>query len=206
MVKRWNIKRLIKEIERLDDEPVKEHIDLKQIYGDSVPMAQLEAEHFTEPQPIACKFCGSTDIMKYGIRNAVQNYICRKCGRKFTAKDSPYRMQTPTEQIGASLNMFYDGLSLSSIARHLASSSATEPTTPPAFGARACLTDIERSLAQQFALEAINCCQTLSPGCHLNEAKPPGLTAILVLDDVHRYYLPKSLKFLPQFLLGDLTR
>ena len=53
MVKRWNIKRLIKEIERLDDEPVKEHIDLKQIYGDSVPMAQLEAEHFTEPQPIA---------------------------------------------------------------------------------------------------------------------------------------------------------
>lgn len=110
---------LVELIERMEREPVKHYIDLSEIYGKDVPMAELEAEHFTKPQPIVCKFCGSTDIMKYGIRNGVQNYICRKCGRKFTAKDSPYRMQTPTEQIGASLNMFYDGLSLSAIARHL---------------------------------------------------------------------------------------
>ncbi len=79
----------------------------------------LGKEHFTEPQPIMCKWCGSPDSMKYGIRNGVQNYICRKCKRKFTAKDAPYHTMTPTEQIGASLNMFYDGMSLSDIARHL---------------------------------------------------------------------------------------
>jgi len=66
----------------------------------------LEKAHFSEPQPIACKWCGNTDVMRYGVRHGVQEYICKACGRKFTEKDSPYHMQTPTDQIGASLNMF----------------------------------------------------------------------------------------------------
>jgi len=82
-------------------------------------VAYLEERHFVEPQPIACKWCSSLDIMKYGIRNGVQEYICLKCKRKFNAKDAPYKMRTTVEQIGASLNMFYDGLSLGDIARHL---------------------------------------------------------------------------------------
>ncbi len=69
---------------------------------------------------IICKFCGSDNIVKYGIRNEIQDYLCRDCGRKFNSKESPEGMQTPTEQISASLSMFYDGLSLSDIARHLA--------------------------------------------------------------------------------------
>jgi putative transposase len=83
------------------------------------PVAHMEKAHFTEPQAIACKWCGSVDVMKYGLRKGVQNYICHACGRKFTEKDAPYHMQTPTEQIGAALNMFYDGMSVSAIARHL---------------------------------------------------------------------------------------
>ena len=81
--------------------------------------AQMEKAHFTEPQAIACKWCGSMDVMKYGLRKGVQNYICHSCGRAFTEKDAPYHMQTPTELIGAALNMFYDGMSVSAIARHL---------------------------------------------------------------------------------------
>jgi len=57
--------------------------------------------------------------MKYGIRNGVQEYICLKCKRKFNAKDAPYKMRSPVEQIGASLNMFYDGLSFADVSRHL---------------------------------------------------------------------------------------
>jgi len=82
-------------------------------------MVHLEREHFTEPELIACKWCGSTDIMKRGIRQGVQNYICKACGRVFIAKDAPYHMQTSVDQIGAALNMFYDGMSLSAIANHL---------------------------------------------------------------------------------------
>lgn len=66
-----------------------------------MPIAHFEKEHYTELQPIKCKFCGSTDIMKYGIRDEVQNYICKKCGRKFTAKEAPVGMRMSIEQIGA---------------------------------------------------------------------------------------------------------
>ena len=113
---------LAKEVERLERENKdEEKLAVEEVIKmfEKSDLARLEKEHYTEPQPINCKFCGSTDIMKYGIRNGVQNYICKKCGRKFTAKDAPVGMRTPTEQIGASLNMFYDGLSLSDIARHL---------------------------------------------------------------------------------------
>ena len=76
--------------------------------------------HFTEPQVITCKWCGSNDVDKYGVRDGVQEYICLKCGRKFNIKDAPYKKQSPVEQIGSALNMFYDGLSFADIARHLA--------------------------------------------------------------------------------------
>ena len=117
-------KEMEKIVEELEKQPIKKEDTLSlaeviRMTEAGVPVADLEKEHFTKPQPIKCKFCGSTDVMKYGIRNGVQNYICRKCGRKFTAKDAPIGMRTPTEQIGASLNMYYDGLSLSDIARHL---------------------------------------------------------------------------------------
>jgi len=75
--------------------------------------------HFAKYEVVVCKYCGSEDVVKYGVRDGVQDYICRACGRKFTAKDAPEGMQTPTEQIGSSLRMFYDGLSLSDVARNL---------------------------------------------------------------------------------------
>lgn len=56
--------------------------------------------HFTEPQVIACKWCGSKNINKYGVRDGVQEYICNSCRRKFNEKDAPYGMRTPVDQIG----------------------------------------------------------------------------------------------------------
>lgn len=82
-------------------------------------VANLEQEHFTEPVPIVCKWCGSKDIIKHGVRKGVQEYICLKCKRKFNAKDAPYGMRTTVDQVGASLAMYYDGLSLADIARQL---------------------------------------------------------------------------------------
>lgn len=82
-------------------------------------IAHLGERHFTEPEPIACKWCGSKDVMKYGIREGVQEYICQKCKRKFNRKDAPYRMRTTVDQVGASLNMYYTGSSLTDIARYL---------------------------------------------------------------------------------------
>jgi transposase-like protein len=83
------------------------------------PTMYCTEHHCTEPEPIRCKWCGSTDVTKYGIRNGVQEYICQKCKRKFNTKDAPYGMRTTVEQIGASLDMYYTGLSLTDIAHHL---------------------------------------------------------------------------------------
>ncbi len=85
----------------------------------TVPVAKLEERHFTEPQPIKCPRCGSLYTAKYGIREGVQEYICLKCHRKFHEKDAPLGMRTPVEQIGASLNLYYTGSSLTDIANHL---------------------------------------------------------------------------------------
>jgi transposase-like protein/transcription elongation factor Elf1 len=87
--------------------------------GCTLNTANLEKAHFTEPKSIVCPRCGSLDVMKYGMRNGIQDYICRNCNRKFNAKEAPFHMWTPAEQIGASLNMFYDGMSPAKIARHL---------------------------------------------------------------------------------------
>jgi transposase-like protein len=100
-------------------------VDVKSICG-SVPekpicygVANMEKSHFTEPQPIACKWCGSTNTIKKGIDKGVQQYLCLKCGRKFNEKDAPYGMRTTVEQIGNSLTNYYNGLSLADVATSL---------------------------------------------------------------------------------------
>jgi transposase-like protein len=93
--------------------------DIRKMFP-GVPIAEMERQHYTEPQPIVCKWCGSPDIMKRGFRKGVQEYVCQRCRRKFIEKDAPYGMRTPVDQIGAALGMFYEGMSLSAISRRLA--------------------------------------------------------------------------------------
>ncbi|RJO62588.1 MAG: IS6 family transposase [Dehalococcoidia bacterium] len=78
--------------------------------------------HFTEPEPIVCKWCGSKDIMKYGISEGGQEYICKVCKRKFTNRDMPFGKRSTAENIGTSISSYYDGLSFADIARHLSES------------------------------------------------------------------------------------
>jgi putative transposase len=90
------------------------------IHGkDGLVLSENDTLQYAKYEPIVCKFCGSENIVRFGIRNGVQNYLCRDCGRKFTAKDAPEGMRTEAEQIGSSVEAFYDGLSMSDIARNL---------------------------------------------------------------------------------------
>jgi len=87
-----------------------------------LPKAHLEDHHYTEPEPILCKWCGSDDIKKYGIREGVQEYLCLTCGRKFANTDNPFGKRSSVEDIGTSISSYYDGLSFADIARHLTES------------------------------------------------------------------------------------
>jgi transposase-like protein len=86
------------------------------------PIAHLEEHHFTTPEPIKCKWCGSIEIKKYGISGGTQEYYCLSCKRKFTNADNPFGKRSTFEDIGTSISSYYDGLSFADIARHLTES------------------------------------------------------------------------------------
>jgi len=66
---------------------------------------------------IACKYCGSRNVIKYGHFRGIQRFWCKKCQRKFADNDALPNMQTPIEQVGAAIGMYYEGQSLNSIRR-----------------------------------------------------------------------------------------
>jgi putative transposase len=68
---------------------------------------------------LSCKFCGSRNIIKYGHFRSVQRFFCKDCKRKFADNDALPNMQTPIEQVGAAIGMFYEGQSLNSVRRLL---------------------------------------------------------------------------------------
>ena len=66
-----------------------------------------------------CKYCGSTDIVRYGRVNAVQYWWCKDCKRKFADNDALPDMKTPIMQVASALSMYYRGMSIDEIRAHL---------------------------------------------------------------------------------------
>ncbi|MBI2832039.1 MAG: IS6 family transposase [Chloroflexi bacterium] len=70
-------------------------------------------------ESVVCKFCQSTNTRKYGFVEGVQTYFCNSCKRKFKADDRLFRMKTPANQVSSALSMYYEGMSINAIRRHL---------------------------------------------------------------------------------------
>lgn len=68
---------------------------------------------------VACKYCNSPSVVKYGLVKGTQRYFCKSCRRKFSANDRLFRMKTPANQVSSALNMYYEGVSIGGICRHL---------------------------------------------------------------------------------------
>jgi transposase-like protein len=66
-----------------------------------------------------CKYCGSTNIVRYGQAGGVQYWWCKKCKRKFADNEALPEMKTPIMQIGAALSGYYRGMSIDEIRGHL---------------------------------------------------------------------------------------
>jgi len=71
----------------------------------------------TTERIIACRFCGSTDLIKYGTYNDIQNYLCKSCGRKSTGTDAYPQMQYSKEHITSALEYYYNGMSCDKISQ-----------------------------------------------------------------------------------------
>ena len=66
-----------------------------------------------------CKYCGSTNIVRYGQVGGVQYWWCKECERKFADNDAIVGMKTPLKQVSSALGMYYRGMSIDEIRQQL---------------------------------------------------------------------------------------
>ncbi len=68
---------------------------------------------------ISCKFCGSSQIIKYGKANNKQVYKCKSCARKFVPNEGFEGMKYDPRVVTTTLDLYFKGVSLRKIADHL---------------------------------------------------------------------------------------
>ena len=81
-----------------------------------------------------CKYCNSSRVVRFGHYQMIQRWWCKDCKRKFIDNDSPPNMKTSTVQIAAALSMFYEGMSLNAIRRHLNQTYNNYPSDSSVYG------------------------------------------------------------------------
>ncbi len=79
----------------------------------SIPIQKIESN------PVHCKYCDSTAVVKFGTYKGVQRYFCKVCQRKFKADNTLFHMKVSSEHISTALSMYYSGSSISDIRNHL---------------------------------------------------------------------------------------
>lgn len=82
-----------------------------------------------EVSQVNCKHCGSVHTRKFGTYKGVQRYFCNSCKRKFKADDNLFHMKVPANQVSSTLNMYYEGMSISAIRRNLQQEHDSLPST-----------------------------------------------------------------------------
>lgn len=70
-------------------------------------------------KPFCCKFCGSENYIKYGIRKGKQNYMCKDCGKKFVDNQYFEKLKADPKIICLTLDLYFKGCSLRKIMDHL---------------------------------------------------------------------------------------
>jgi putative transposase len=68
---------------------------------------------------IRCKFCKSSNIIRYGYFKNMQRWWCKDCQRKFAYNSAFPGMRTPWNQVASVLRMHYDGAPVDNIRRML---------------------------------------------------------------------------------------
>jgi transposase-like protein len=76
------------------------------------------AEHkeiTTTERIVSCRFCGSTDLSKYGTHKDNQYYLCKVCGRKSSGINTFPKMRYSKDLIIRALTYYYNGMSCRNI-------------------------------------------------------------------------------------------
>ena len=76
-----------------------------------------------EDSTLACKFCGSENIVKRGYRSTqrrkVQRFFCKECHKKFIVDEGFEKMKSTPQIVTIALDLYFKGISMRSIVDHL---------------------------------------------------------------------------------------
>ena len=64
---------------------------------------------------IKCKYCDSSNVVKYGTFKGIQRYWCKNCKHKFVPNNALPKMKTDAKIIASAMDMYYGGMRLVSI-------------------------------------------------------------------------------------------
>ena len=81
-----------------------------------------------------CKYCGSSDVSKYGKYGDTQLYWCKVCERKFKDDGNLFYTQSKPEYISTALYLYHTGSSISDICVHLKNVYGYHPSKSVVFG------------------------------------------------------------------------
>lgn len=73
---------------------------------------------FTQTISVRCPRCGGRSVIKRGVHGDKQTFGCKSCSRRFFQSDET--LDGRAKQIGAAVNMYYDGLSYKRVAENIA--------------------------------------------------------------------------------------
>lgn len=86
---------------------------------EKIQTKEIQSIKLIESKIRKCKFCNSTEIIKYGMKNGKQNYYCKSCNRKFVNNINFENMKYSPKIIALTLDLYFKGVSLRKISHHL---------------------------------------------------------------------------------------
>jgi putative transposase len=136
-----------------------------------------------------CKFCQSTSVVKNGMRNGVQYYICRECGRGFVYNRGLPRMRYAMDIVADAVYDYYAGVSLSKIRDGISQKARLKPADSAIYGWVKRLTKIGLAEANNYTPKVGN--KWLADEC------------VLKLKDGKKYWLINVIDYDTRFLLAS---
>ena len=97
------------------------HIFATQLWLNLTKNLKPKAVKLEYPEVYECKFCRSTEIMKYGrkTKQFKQRYYCKACQRTFMPDSITRKMWFNPQVVTMTLDLYYKGISLRGIQDHL---------------------------------------------------------------------------------------
>jgi len=77
---------------------------------------------------VACKFCFSYDVVKNGVRNNTQYWLCKNCGRGFVNNQALPKMRYPQSTVSTAVYEYCTGKSIKNIRANIEQESNILPS------------------------------------------------------------------------------